>query len=119
MLLLRILKGRDAFNYKLRTHYFYVFSKNNFNLNLNKEGQNNFMCSERNLGYESDNLIIYYAGPIKIEISGFTGLITLSCNNKWNYLLNQVLEVAKKAWKIENENLITVYQNNIEINYNF
>jgi hypothetical protein len=30
----------------------------------------NFTYSERNLGLNSDNQIKYYAGPIKIEISG-------------------------------------------------
>jgi hypothetical protein len=30
----------------------------------------NFAYSERNLEIKSDNQIIYYAGPVKIEISG-------------------------------------------------
>jgi len=41
---------------------------------------NNFMASERDLGYESDNQINYYAGPIKFEISGFTNEIIISTN---------------------------------------
>lgn len=38
----------------------------------------NFMYTERDLGYDSDNLIIYYAGPIKISISGITETIIIS-----------------------------------------
>jgi hypothetical protein len=43
--------------------------------------KNNFMYSERNMGEESDNLIIYFAGPVKISISGWNDQISLSISN--------------------------------------
>ena len=65
----------------------------------------NFVYSERNLGLKSDNEIIYYAGPVKIEISGWSGLIKLSSKKKWKWLLEECLEVAKEAWEVENDQI--------------
>jgi hypothetical protein len=43
--------------------------------------KNNFTYAERNIGEKSDNLIIYFAGPVKISISGSDDQISLSINN--------------------------------------
>lgn len=79
---------------------------------------NNFMISERDLGFKSDNLIIYYAGPIKISISGWSECITLSTNSKWKHLLSECLEIAKEAWELD-DNSITFKENEVYIKYNF
>ena len=65
----------------------------------------NFTYSERNLGLNSDNQIKYYAGPIKIEISGWDGCIKLSSKKKWKWLLNECLEIAKEAWEVSNDQI--------------
>jgi len=74
------------------------------------------------LGLKSDNEIIYYAGPVKIEICGWNGLIKLSSKKKWEWLLKECLEVAKEAWEIENDQ-VSFKSNDIneviEIKYNF
>ena len=81
--------------------------------------KNNFTYAERNIGEESDNLIIYFAGPVKISISGSDDQISLSINNiKWNSLLMECLEIAKEAWEIKDEQ-ITIQQKEITIEYNF
>lgn len=77
------------------------------------------MISERDLGYESDNLINYYAGPVKISICGFDNTICLKTNSNWEYLLLECLETAKEAWKINDLNKITIKKNEILIKYNF
>jgi len=65
----------------------------------------NFTYSERNLGLKSDNQIKYYAGPIKIEISGWDECIKLSSKKKWKWLLNECLEIAKEAWEVSNDQI--------------
>ena len=81
--------------------------------------KNNFTYAERNIGEESDNLIIYFAGPVKISISGSDDQISLSINNiKWNFLLMECLEIAKEAWNIKDEQ-ITIREKEIAIDYNF
>ena len=81
--------------------------------------KNNFTYAERNIGEESDNLIIYFAGPVKISISGSDDQISLSINNiKWNFLLMECLEIAKEAWNIKDEQ-ITIREKEITIDYNF
>ena len=78
-----------------------------------------FFYCERILESESSNLIIYYAGPLEISISGWTELITIkSKNEKWNYLLTDCLEAAKQAWNVKDE-AIVLYKDKIEIKYNF
>jgi hypothetical protein len=43
--------------------------------------KNNFAYAERDIGEKSDNLIIYFAGPVKISISGWNDQISLSITN--------------------------------------
>ena len=84
--------------------------------------KNNFFYSERLLGFRSDNEIIYYAGPVKIEISGWSGFITLSSKKKWEYLLKECLLIAKEAWEVLEEQISYEYEDNmakIKIQYNF
>ena len=81
--------------------------------------KNNFAYAERDIGEKSDNLIIYFAGPVKISISGWNDQISLSINNiKWNSLLMECLEIAKEAWEIKDEQ-ITIKEKEITIEYNF
>lgn len=81
--------------------------------------ENNFAYAERNIGEKSDNLIIYFAGPVKISISGWNNQINLSINNiKWNFLLMECLEIAKEAWEIK-DCQITVKEKEITIHYTF
>ena len=81
--------------------------------------RNSFGYAERNIGEESDNLIIYFAGPVKISISGWNDQINLSISNvKWNFLLMECLEIAKEAWEVRNEQ-ITIKEKEIIIDYNF
>ena len=80
---------------------------------------NNFMISERDLNYESDNLLNYYAGPIKINVDGFSKIIKLSTNEMWNDLLIECLEIAKIAWGLDESNNITINKSEILIEYNF
>lgn len=81
-----------------------------------------FAYSERLLGFNSDNLITYFAGPIKIKICGWTEEIEISCKKKWDYLLDEVLDVAKNAWEIEENQIKWDKDDNktkIIIKYNF
>ena len=81
--------------------------------------KNNFMYAERILGEDSDNLIIYFAGPVKISISGWNDQINLSITNvKWKFLMTECLEIAKEAWEIK-DNQITIKEKEITIDYNF
>jgi hypothetical protein len=81
--------------------------------------KNNFTYAERNIGEKSDNLIIYFAGPVKISISGWNDQINLSITNvKWNFLMMECLEIAKEAWEIR-DNQITIRAKEITIEYNF
>lgn len=82
------------------------------------ERVDNFSYTERRLGYVSDNLIIYDAGPINISISGWNDKIVIQSTEKWKYLLPQILEVAIEAWELSNEQ-ITYKDLSIEIIYNF
>lgn len=79
------------------------------------------MYSERNLGYDSDNLLLYNAGPIDISISGWSEEIILSTNNIWKHLLPQVLEIATEAWNLNQlpKNNIQLYDSKIIIKYNY
>ena len=78
----------------------------------------NFSYCERNMDLESDNQIIYFAGPIKISISGWDGYIVLESKKKWSYLLDECLEIAKEAWQVE-DNQIKKEENKILIKYNY
>jgi hypothetical protein len=81
-----------------------------------------FFYSERNLNLESDNSLMYNAGPIEISISGWKEEIKMSSKKKWKELLEESLIIAKEAWEIEN-NQIFFEENNekntIIIKYNF
>jgi len=66
----------------------------------------NFAYSERMLGLDSDNLIIYDAGPINISISGWSEEITIKTDERWEYLLEEVIEVVGKAWGVQDEDII-------------
>lgn len=79
---------------------------------------NNFIYTERDLNFTSDNLIIYWAGPIKISVSGWDGYIRLSTNPKWRHLLYECLETAIKAWELEKDS-IEIKDLEIKIKYNF
>ena len=50
-----------------------------------------FKISDRQLGYESDNQLHYYAGPVKIMTSGYDQTITLSTNSMWKHMLPECL----------------------------
>jgi coenzyme F420-reducing hydrogenase alpha subunit len=71
---------------------------------------------------ESDNQINYYAGPIKINISGWTEEIEISSSKRWEHLLKEAVEIAKEAWEIE-ENQIEKEEESekitIKIKYNY
>jgi hypothetical protein len=71
----------------------------------------NFFYLERNLNLESDNNIIYNAGPIEISISGWSEEIILSSKKRWNKLLKECFIIAKEAWEIE-DNQIFFEENN-------
>lgn len=77
------------------------------------------MISERDLGYDSDNLLNYYAGPIKISINGYKEKITLSTTQNWKHLLKECFEISKSAWEIdENNTEIEIKELEITIKYN-
>jgi len=81
--------------------------------------KNNFAYAERDIGEKSDNLIIYFAGPVKISISGWNDQISLSITNiKWSFLLTECLEIAKEAWEVKDEQ-VTIKEKEITINYTF
>lgn len=79
---------------------------------------NNFMFSERNIGEESDNLIIYYAGPIKVSISGWDGYIILSTSEKWKHLLKEATQTAIIAWELDEKD-IEYSEVEVKIKYSF
>jgi hypothetical protein len=82
----------------------------------------NFAYSERLLGIESDNQINYYAGPMKISISGWSEKIEISCKKKWEYLLEEVVDIAKKAWEVNDDQIKFEAENNVKkviIKYNY
>ena len=76
------------------------------------------MISDRQLGYESDNQLHYYAGPVKIMTSGYNQTITLSTNYIWKHMLLDCLETAKNAWGIKDEDIISIKEEDIVIKYN-
>ena len=78
-----------------------------------------FYYSERIIGDESDNLIIYFAGPIEISICGWNEEIKLSTKEKWSYLLEECFEVAKEAWEIEDNQVLIKKKEEIIIKFNF
>lgn len=61
------------------------------------------MISERNLGFESDNLLNYSAGPIKISVN--SEHIILSTSPNWDFLLRECFELAKEAWLFEDSDV--------------
>lgn len=78
------------------------------------------MISERMGQFESDNLISYYAGPVKISINGWNELITLSVKKKkWEFLLKECLQTAIEAWEIDDSNELIYKELSISIKYNF
>jgi len=78
-----------------------------------------FYYGERLSGDDSDNQIIYFAGPVKISISGWNEIILLSIENiKWKEMLEECLMVAKEAWELDDDQ-ITIKEKEIEIKYNF
>lgn len=75
------------------------------------------MITERDLNYESDNLLDYYAGPIKFEISGINQTISIKTSTKWNFLLLDCLDIVKNAWNIKNDDILSQTENEIVIKY--
>lgn len=69
------------------------------------ENKNHFYYSERNLGEESDNQISYEVGPMSISISGWSEEIIISTSKQWSYLLPEVLETARLAWELKDEDI--------------
>ena len=54
---------------------------------------------------KEDNYLNYFAGPIKIEIITKDGKIKISYKSKWNGLSEELLEVIKEAWEIEDSQI--------------
>ena len=77
-----------------------------------------FTITDRQLGYESDNQIHYYAGPVKIKTYGTDQTITLSTSYMWKHMLPECLEIAKYAWEVEDEDVISITETEIVIRYN-
>lgn len=84
---------------------------------MSKPTYNNFSYTERTLGFETDNLINYNAGPIQITISCWSEEITIKTDQQWEYLLKEFMETATLAWELEptdiknNNNPITIKLN--------
>jgi len=76
------------------------------------------MFSERNIGEESDNLITYYAGPVKVSVSGWNEYIILSTNEKWKHLLKEATEIAIIAWEVDEKD-IEYSEQEVKIKYSF
>jgi hypothetical protein len=76
------------------------------------------MYSERLGNYQVDNLINYEAGPLYIEISGWDEYITITSTDRWDFLLPQILEIAKIAWDLEDDQIV-IEKCKIRIKYNF
>lgn len=78
------------------------------------------MYTERLDDRRTSNLIIYDAGPINISISGWSEEIIISSSNKkWDYLIPEILSIAKEAWEINDDDLKSVNRNKVVIRLNY
>lgn len=73
-----------------------------------------FLYSERLGNNQADNLLTYFAGPLKISICGWTETITISTTTNWLHLLQKIIPTIKQAWNLTEEQ-ITINNNNISI----
>ena len=59
--------------------------------------------------YESDNLIDYSVGPCDISISPWEDRIWITIYNPaYEAFLQEVLEVAKEAWELDESQIISI-----------
>ncbi len=65
-----------------------------------------FWGTERIIGYTTDNLINYNAGPIQIRVLGWTKEIEISTSEKYKHLLNDFLSTAKEVWEFNDTNIV-------------
>lgn len=72
----------------------------------------------RDLYLQSDNLINYDAGPVTFYICGVSKTITLKTTLEWAHFLPIVLDVSKQAWGVTTEDIKSIKECEIIINYN-
>jgi len=78
-----------------------------------------FHITERDLGFESDNLISYNAGPVNFQIQPANSTIIIT--NLFNLndgILLQLLPLIKDCWKISDENILFQDEHKIIVKYN-
>lgn len=76
-----------------------------------------FVISERDLGYDSDNLINYNAGPVYISVKTYEGVISLKTTYEFSALLYPALYTACAAWEVPEENIVNVSEVEAHIKY--
>ena len=88
-------------------------------LNNTLKGENPFFFTERIIGFDSDNKIFYYAGPIHIGISCWSEKIYIKTNDQWKILIPYFIEACKGAWEVIDSQIIFVSDTEIEISLNY
>jgi len=65
-----------------------------------------------------DNLIIYFVGPIKVSISGWSEEIVISTDKQWEYLLKEIPVIIEEAWSVDPSNIVvTNCRITVKLNY--
>lgn len=80
---------------------------------------NIFSYSDRDIGFESDNLINYNAGPIDIELNLYDNMIIIKTTNDWKDLMIHIKPILIEAWCCDEKNIIIHSDCEYRINFDF
>jgi len=69
------------------------------------------------LGFESDNEISYYAGPILISLDTINKVITIENKSEFEFKISDLISELKNAWSFNEANIIKSDDNIIIIKY--
>lgn len=69
------------------------------------------------MGFESDNEISYYAGPILISLDTINKVITIENKSEFEFKISDLISELKNAWSFNEANIIKSDDNIIIIKY--
>lgn len=79
-----------------------------------------FLYTERDLGYSTDNLIDYNAGPVNFSISTWSEQITVTVtSSEWNFFLKELKPVLMEAWALRDSDFISETDSKFVIGVNY